>query len=82
MVVDGAFPCPIMCALRQFIDAGLPTDLIDVEARREDLAVKVDADLMCVLGLDEADGCGSPASCPAHGVARRPEPPLDGEPGA
>lgn len=61
VVVDGALPMPpIMRALRQFIDAGLPTRIrLDVEARRGVIWrwKADDADLMCVLGLDEADGC-------------------------
>ncbi len=61
VVVDGALPMPpIMQTLRQFIAAGLPTRVrLDVEARRGVIWrwQSDDADLMCVLGLDEADGC-------------------------
>jgi len=61
VVVDGALPMPpIMRALRTFILAGLPTRIrLDVEARRGVIWrwKADDADLMCVLGLDEADGC-------------------------
>lgn len=61
VVVDGALPMPpILHALRQFIDAGHPTRIrLDVEHRLGVIArwEKDEADLMCVLGLDEADGC-------------------------
>lgn len=61
VVVDGALPMgPVLRALRRFIAAGHPTRVrLDVEHRQGVIARwEADhADLMGVLGLDEADGC-------------------------
>ncbi len=61
VVVDGALPMsPILRALRRFIAEGLPTRVrLDVEHRKGVIWrwQADDADLMCVLGLEEADGC-------------------------
>ena len=60
VVVDGALPMlPILTAVRRFMEAGLPTRIrLDVEHRRGVIhRWQTDgAELMCVLGLDEADG--------------------------
>ena len=60
VVVDGALPMPpLLRALRRFIAAGHPTRIrLDVEHRQGVIArwQADEADLMCVLGLDEADG--------------------------